>query len=161
MKKTWTLCKAIIISTALSFLGFFLLNTIVRALFEGSDNISIILYCFNIIIYCFCFYLIKTNKRDKLYQPSGEFGITSEVKHYYVFEGKNLLCIYTVLAILCELNDVIVQESGGKFFIFICSMFFPFFSSIKVPILRSIVSLMLITTISLILEVYKSYKIKK
>ena len=160
-KKTIDLCKAIAISTFLSYICFFALNIFVRAIFENVENINLILYCVNMITYALCFYFVRTKKLDELIAKDSDFNPINEAKKYFFTEGRNLLYIYSILAILCEVNSLIVPAGSGFIFVLLCSMFFPFFSSIKVPVLRSILNLLLANIIPLLLFQYYSYKTNK
>lgn len=155
------LCKAIGISTLLSFICFFALNIFTRAIFENVEKINLILSCVNMITYALCFYFVRTKKLDKLIVENSKFNPINEARKYFFVEGRYLLYIYSILVVLCEVNSLIVAEGSGVILALLCSMFFPFFSSIKIPILRSILNLLLANVIPLLLFEYYSYKINK
>lgn len=160
-KKTIDLCKAIAISTLLSFICFFAFNIFTRAIFENVEKINLILCCVNMITYALCFYFVRTKKLGELIATDSKFNPINEAQKYFFAEGRYLLYIYSILVVLCEVNSLIVSDGSGVILALLCSMFFPFFSSIKIPILRSILNLLLANIIPLLLFEYYSYKINK
>lgn len=162
MKRTiFNLSKAIVMASALSFVCFFVLNWFVRAIFENSDDKNLLACCFNMIVYTICFYLVQTKKRKALYRSEDTFNIVGEIQSYIKTEGKYLIAIYGILAVLCELNYLVTPNSTGKLVVTLCSMAFPFLASIKIPGVRSLISLFIVCTMVFVLEVYHSYKIYK
>ena len=160
MKKTiFSLCKTVLICTALSFVFFFLLQMFVRAAFEKVNDMNLVLYCMNLIIYNLCFYFVRVKKREELFAPDEKFNFFTELKAYFLQEGKFLLYIYVALASLCEIDYLIEYNSTGKFFVTLCSMFFPFIPRFGIPVIRSILSLIIEYIISLLLVLFHSYRI--
>lgn len=158
------LCKSIVVSTIISFIFYLVFAGIVNAMFENVEERTtrfFILYCFMMLVYAACFYFIHIKKREELFAPDEKFHLITEAKHYFFTEGKYLLLIYSVLAVLCEIDALIPSDSPGKLIVTLCSMFFPFFTSIKIPVIRALINLLLANVIPLILVEIHSFKLHR
>lgn len=160
-KKTVSLILAIVICSILSFVFFFAFNFIIRAIFEDVDNINIVIYNVNLIIYAFFYYVIHIKKRDEPFSSDDHFSFLKEAKAYLSCEGKYLFVIYAVLALVCEIEYQIPKSTPGHFICTVCSMFFPYLFWIRIPVVRSIVNLAISNLIPLLLVEFKSYRLHK
>lgn len=160
-KKTLNLVSAIVICTVLSFVFFFVFNFIIRAIFEDVSDINIVIYNVNLIVYAFFYYVIHVKKRDEPFSSYENFGFWKEAKAYFSCEGKYLLAIYVVLALVCEIELLIPKSTPGRFICTICSMFFPYIAWIRIPVVRSIVNLAIANIIPFLLVEFNSYRLKK
>ena len=163
-KKYLTLFRAITIATLITFVIYLAFNFITRAIFEKVEHretLFFILHFVNMITYTVCFYFIRTEDLDTLVTTDSQFNLPNEAKKYFEQEGKYLLCISFVLALLCEVNCFLVPDGSGVFMMALCMMIFPFYSVIEIPLLRAIVSLLLANIVPLLLFLNYSYKINK
>lgn len=159
--KFFNIIKCIVTSTVLSFLFFFLFNTLIRLIFQG-EHLNFFIYCINLITYAVFFGISYSWKRIRPYYLHGEkFNVVGELKAYAAKDAKPLLFVLVVLAILCDLSYLIPRTSPGNLIVTLCSMVFPFFVSIKIPVLRSIGSLLiafLVVAVGVCIKSYKLYK---
>ena len=163
-KKIIDLCKVIAIATLITFVIYLACNIFTRAIFEKVEDREIlyfVLHCVNMITYAVCFYFVRTKDLDNLITTNSQFNLQNEAKKYFEHEGKYLLCITSVLALLCEVNCFMVPDGSGVIMMALCMMIFPFYSVIEIPILRAILSLLLANIIPLLLFMYYSYRLNK
>lgn len=162
VKKTlFRLVKSIVLCSILSFICFFAFNIFTRAVFEGFDNLFLILYVINLLTYSIFFYVLHEKKRETCFSVGGEFNLWKEAKSYFTNEGKWLLLIYGIFAVGCEIEYAIVKQSPQKLWHALCSMFFSFMVRMHIPVLRSIASIAIVMAVTLLLVEFRSYQIYK
>ena len=161
-KKVISLFKSIAISSLLSFVVFLLANTFIRALFEDSERINLILSSFNMIVYGICYYIVRIKDQDNFGESdSSKNDLYNEIKAYFVAEGRYLIGLYAILAVLCEINCLISQGSSGILLVTLCSMFFPLFAYINIPVVRMVLSLIITIIVHIALIVIRYFNINK
>lgn len=160
-KKIKNLCLAILVCTVLSFAFFFLFNLIVRAAFEDVSNINIVIYNMNLIVYAFFYYTMHVKKELGPFSSNENSNVAKEAKAYFLCEGKYLLIIYGILAVICEIELLISKSAKGHFISTVCSMFFPYIFWIRIPVVRSIANLAIANLIPLLLVEFRFFRLQK
>ncbi len=158
-----SIVKATILSLFLSLVVILIFGAIGTMIFGDDfdrDARDSLMRLINIVTYFICFISVKEKERYELFSSNNKFSFKDEFKSYFSAEGKYLLLIYSIMAVLCEF-DFIINADSKKPINFLCAMFFPLMSVIKIPILRSIISILLVSIIHVIIVEIKSYKITK
>lgn len=155
------LCLAILVCSILSFVFFFLFNLIVRAIFEDVSNINIVLYNMNLIVYALFYYAMHIKKELGSFSSDENTSFVKEAKAYFSREGKYLLIIYGILAVICEVELLLAKSAKGHFISTVCSMFFPYIFWIRVPVVRSVVNLAIANAIPLLLVEFRFWRLRK
>ena len=158
--------KSVLISSIVSFFAYLLSVVFLAALWENSANRFLYMYCVIAIIYSICFYRFHMSNRIDTFATHGEkYNFIQETKAYLKEDGKFLIIIYGICAIVCEISYLIIYLSNmpteQNFVFILCLWFFPFIASIKIPILRSVVSLLLASAIAILVANIRSYVIFK
>lgn len=158
--------KSVFISSIVSFLVYAACVIFLAAAWEYNDNKFLYMYCVIAIIYSFCFYHRHMKDRlDTFAAHDKKYDIIQETKMYLKKDGKFLIIIYGICALLCELSYWIIPFTNIPMeqnpIPIICLWFFPFIATIKIPVLRSLVNLLLAIIIAVLTANIRSYAIFK
>lgn len=169
-KKIIDCCKTIFKSTIRAFIMTLLLFLPIFIIFvwvignkdqfyDRFSDILIKIIC--MITYFISFNSVREKERYELFSSNETFNFIDEGKSFFAKEGKYILSIYSVIALLSEIYSLITANSPQNPFALLCLWFLPFYNIIKIPILRSVISILLTGVIHLIIVEFNSYKISK
>jgi len=151
--------RALLLSIMI-FLPIFLISLWILG--DAHEQISTLLVCLICMVtYFISFNSVREKERYEIFSASDKFSIVDECKSYFVAEGKYILLIYSVMAVLSEIYSLITSNSPQNPIAFVCAWCLPFYSIIKIPIVRSIVGILLTMAIHFTIVVFNSRKISK
>lgn len=160
-------CKIIFKSTIRAFIMTLLLFLPIFIIFvwmpgdkyDQFADILFVLIC--MVTYFIAFNSVREKERYELYSSNETFHFVDEAKSFFSKEGKYILSIYSLTALLGEIYSLITAYNAQNPFAFLCSWWVPFYGVINIPILRSVIGILLTSIIHLIIVEFNSYKISK
>ena len=154
-----SIVKATVISLLLSIVAFLILGAVGTMIWGDDLDKDSLVRLITFVTYYICFISVKEKERYTLFSSNDKFSFVNEFKSYFSTEGKYLLLLYSIMAVLCEFDFLINPDTAKRPIVFLCAMFFPLMPIIKIPILRSIISILLTFIVHVFIVQIKSYKI--
>ena len=142
-----------------SFVIFFLSVNLIRACLEGNNDKSVQNIVLGVLFHPFfavSFYLMhakKTAEDYSLVMGEEKYSFITDIKQTMQSEGKTLLILYGILAVIFAISGLIPVE-GGNFVLTVLSFIFPIYFIIQNSIIAAIFGWMITSLISILVIAY-------
>ena len=154
------LIKSIVLASLFSLLLYFLTGFPLAAILDGNPNKHFYISCWMLLLYNLSFYVIhERNRTETFSECDNQFTYSKELKSYFAAEGKYLLLLYGICAVIVEIGMLVSPENFNKSIGGIFAMFYPLTPYIPIPVVRSVTSLLLCMIGAVILVLLRSHKI--
>jgi len=151
----WSVIKADILSLAFYLVFFNLINALLYMDVPQEERNFALLYCALAVIYAIVFYFVHIRKHSEEYvmmNQDAAFHWRSDLRAYMAGEGKQLLILYGVLAVIMEISMLAFPTRNPIGTVLL--MVFPMVGVIRIPILRCLLSWAVTVLFALLLTVW-------
>ena len=163
-EKQWIICLRDITLASLADLGVYVAAAILlAAVFEGNRTLlDIVCFVFLMAFYAIFFYRFHMIPRIKTYMEHTErFDPIGELKAFLRADGKNMLIIYGICAVVTEISVIVTQGAPQNPVAAVCMFPIGPFMLLPVPVLRSVVCFVYAAVVLCVLTLLRSRKIYK
>ncbi len=163
-KQKWLICLKSIVFASLATLGVFLIGAIViaAALSEIQNQFirDAAVYVMTMVMYAVFFYRFHMHNRlDTYAKHTAKFDPKKELISYIHAEGKIMLAIYGIAAVVTEISALIMQNAPQNPIMFATMFCLGPWMVIKIPVLRSVIAFVYSATVLCLLALLRSRKI--
>ena len=151
----WSIAKADLLSLVVYLVFFNLINALLYMDVPQEERNFALLYCAWAVIYAIVFYFVHIRKHSEKYvmmNQDAAFHWRSDLRAYMAGEGKQLLILYGVLAVIMEISMLAFPTRNPIGTVLL--MVFPMVGVIRIPILRCLFSWAVTVLFALLLTVW-------
>ncbi len=148
----------------ISFVIFFLSVNLIRACLEGNNDKYVQDVVLGVLFHPFfavSFYLMHAKKSAEDYSlimSEERYSLVTDIKKIMKGEGKTLLILYGILAVIFAISGLIPVE-GGNFVLTILSFIFPIYFIIQNTIPAAILGWIITSMISILVIAYSHKRV--
>lgn len=163
-KNEWVSCVKSIVLASLAVVGVFMLGAWVIAAVLGEIENDTVRTIFGdamiMVLYAVFFYRFRMYKRLVTYaEHTDKFAFKTELTAYIRAEGKNMLVIYGILAVVTEFSCLLLQNAPRNPVAFATAFCLEPWMQLNVPVLRCVLAFVYSAAIVCLLAVLRSFKI--
>ena len=157
-----SLLKSIVLSSLFAFVLYFILAFPLAGAFEDDPNKDLYISCCMILIYALSYYVVHERRRKETFAECDEqFTYGKEIKSYFAAEGKYLLILYGICAVIVEIGMLVSPDGFNNSIGVAFAMIYPLTPYIPIPVVRSVLSLLICMLAAVGLAMLRSSRIKR
>lgn len=159
-KQIFGIIKSILLSYVFYIPATIIMSMIFYQDVEMGERDFTPLYLCMIFIYAIAFYLtyIRKSTSEKQISDAETFNWKFDLVNYIKDEGKYLMIIFGILAVILEVSYFILPRDTVNPILIVIGFCFSLTKVIEIPILRTVLAYLVTMTLILLLTTYRHYK---